>query len=223
MCVFFLRIACVFVVQYSGRLRATVQAGVRARQSARRPRVARQLTAWPPSLLPSRPVLTRSASTSAVWPKSAGTFCNTLVARTRRRPSPEQSTESTPSLSACLSSVRCAGAPSPFSSGPRARAVAVHTPAARARRQSCPLATNYRCPPRSPNCCLVAEQRRPGDRFPSLGKQEEPSLARSLSWICGFSYPESPNPKFHPSFSLSLTSSSRIFRCIVRQVIRRET
>jgi len=101
--------------------------------SARRPRVARQLAAWPPSPLPSRPVPTRSASPSAAWPKSAGTLCNALGLGDGRAPSRARrpSQPATP--------LRGAPVPlSPFSSAPRARAVAVQTPDTRARRQSCP-------------------------------------------------------------------------------------
>lgn len=164
--------------------------------SARRPRVARQLAAWPPSPLPSRPVPhTGSASPSAAWPKSAATLCNALGLGDGRAPS--RARRPSHSLSLPVPPLRGAraGAPSPFS---RARAVAVHTPAARPRRQSC--APGHQL---SPTCCLVAVQWRLGDRFHSLGKTEEPSLARSLSRICGALgfYPELPTPKFHLFFS----------------------
>lgn len=121
----------------ANRCRGPVQAWPRAEprpSSARRPRVARQLAAWPPSPVPSRPV--PHPECLAVG-RVAKKRCHSLQrTTTRRHPSPEQST---PYLSACLSSARCAAAPSPFSSAPApVQAVAVHSPAARARRQSCP-------------------------------------------------------------------------------------
>jgi len=167
--------------------------------SARRPRVARQLAAWPPSPLPSRPVPTRSASPSAAWPKSAPTLGNALGLGDRDARAPSRARRpSQPASPLC-------GAPSPFSSAPSARAqcaLAVHTPAARARRQSCPQ------PPTLAALQPAAWSPCSGDQGidspPSVRRKNPRSLAICHGFVgaLGF-HPELPNPKSHPSFSPS--------------------